>query len=246
MSKCNVLDIEYNNVTIGQASSEIYELALKGKGGYVVTPNAEIAQSCIKNDELRAAVNEADYVLPDGAGVVLASKICGEPLVGRAAGFDVSNELLSLMSQGRNKLFLLGAKPGIAQAAAENIQKKYSGVVISGVCHGYFNDESEIINQINAANPDVVFVALGYPRQEIFMRRNRSNINALMLGVGGSLDVFAGQVKRAPDFFIKLNLEWFYRLLCQPWRIGRMMKLPAYVFRAVAWRIKHMLSPTKK
>jgi N-acetylglucosaminyldiphosphoundecaprenol N-acetyl-beta-D-mannosaminyltransferase len=239
MPKCRVLDIDYDNVTIGQAAADIYKLSCKGSGGYVVTPNAEIAQNCFENDELKTAVKQADYVLPDGAGVVLASKICGSPLVGRAAGYDVSKELLKLLSQGEKRLYLLGAKPGVAQKAANNIKKEYPGIMIAGVHHGYFKADSEVLDEINAAEPDVLFVSLGSPRQELFMQHNRAIINAFMLGIGGSIDVFAGEVKRAPNFFIKLNLEWFYRLLCQPSRIGRMMKLPAYILRAVAWRLRH-------
>jgi N-acetylglucosaminyldiphosphoundecaprenol N-acetyl-beta-D-mannosaminyltransferase len=237
MVKCNVLGIDYNNVTIGQAAGEIYALVCSSKGGYVVTPNAEIAESCFKNAALKEAVNKADYVLPDGAGGVMASKICGNPLTGRAAGFDVAKALLGLMSDGGKRLFLLGAKPGTGEKAAEKIARQYPGVVIAGIHHGYFKDDSEVLDEINAVRSDVLFVALGSPRQEFFMQRNREKTSALMLGIGGSLDVFAGEARRAPDFFINRNLEWLYRLMCQPSRIGRMMKLPAYILRAGAWRL---------
>lgn len=239
MEKCNVLGIEYNNVTIGQAAKEIYDIVLKGGGGYVVTPNAEIGEGCFKNAELKKAVTGADYILPDGAGVVLASKICGKPLTSRAAGFDVSKELVSLMARGGKRLYLLGSKPGTSEEAAKKIVEKFPGIIIAGTHHGYFKDDSEVISEISAAKPDVLFVALGSPRQELFMYNNREKINALMLGIGGSLDVYAGFVKRAPKLFIKLNCEWLYRLLKQPWRIGRMMRLPKYVLRAAAWRIKN-------
>ena len=237
MAKCKVLGIDYNSVTVGQAASDIYALACSYKGGYVVTPNAEIAENCFRDATLKAAVEDADYVLPDGAGVVMASKICGNPLAGRATGVDVSNELLRLMSNGGKRLFLLGGKPGIGQKAAEKIAAKYSGVVIAGVHHGYFKEDCEVLSEIGAARPDVLFVALGSPRQELFMQRNRKATTAVMLGIGGSLDIFAGEAKRAPEFFISHNLEWFYRLICQPSRLGRMMKLPAYILRAGVWRL---------
>lgn len=237
MAKCKVLGIDYNNVTVGQAASEIYEMVCSSKGGYVVTPNAEIAENYFKNADLKAAVSGADYVLPDGAGVVLASKICGNPLLGRATGVDVASELLKLLSSGGKRLFLLGAKPGVAQKAAENIVAKYPGIKISGTLHGYFKEDSEVIDKIKAAKPDVLFVALGSPRQEIFMLHNRNEITAVMLGLGGCLDIFAGEAKRAPEFFINHSLEWLYRLMCQPSRIGRMMKLPKYILRACAWKI---------
>lgn len=237
MTKCNVLGISYNSVTVGQAAEEIYQLACSKKGGYVVTPNAEIAENCFKNPQLTAAVEEADFVLPDGAGVVLASKICGTPLAARAAGFDVAKELLVLMSKGGKRLYLLGAKPGIGQTAAQKIAQDYPGIEIAGIHHGYFKEDAEVLDDIKAAAPDVLFVALGSPRQELFMQRNRKEFSAVMLGIGGSLDVFAGEVKRAPEFFIRHNLEWFYRLVKQPSRFFRMMKLPAYIIRAVVWRL---------
>ena len=237
MIKCNVLGINYNNVTVGQAADDIYALACSSKGGYVVTPNAEIAENYFRDAGLKTAVDDADYVLPDGAGVVLASKICGNPLSGRATGVDVSGALLGLMSKGGKRLFLLGGKPGIGQKAAENISLKYPGIVIAGVHHGYFKEDSEVLDEIIAVQPEVLFVAFGSPRQELFMQRNRAAIKAVMLGIGGGIDIFAGEAKRAPDFFINHNLEWFYRLICQPSRIGRMMKLPAYILRAFAWRI---------
>lgn len=237
MAKCNVLGIDYNNVTIEQAAKEIYELSCTGKGGYVVTPNAEIAENCFKNAELKKAVDSADYVLPDGAGVVMASKICGNPLVARAAGFDVASELLKYLNENKKKLFLLGAKPGIGDRAAKNISARYPDIEIVGIHHGYFKEDTEVIDEIINAQPDVLFVALGSPRQELFMRDNRDKISAVMLGIGGSLDVFAGEVKRAPAFYTNHNLEWLYRLMCQPSRIGRMMKLPKYIIRACAWKI---------
>lgn len=237
MEVCKILGIEYNNTTSAQAAKEINEYAFNGQKGYVVTPNAEIAETCFKNAELREAVTGADFILPDGAGVILASKIIGTPLKGRVTGIDTARELLDLMSKQRKRLYLLGAKPGIAQKAADNILKQYPNIVIAGIHHGYFKEDEEVIDRINAAKPDVVFAALGYPRQEIFMFRNRQKINAVMMGIGGSVDIFAGEAKRAPDFFINHNLEWFYRLLKQPTRIGRMMKLPKYIIRALLWKI---------
>lgn len=237
MAKRRVLGIDYDSVTIGEAAADIMELCRASNGGYVVTPNAEIAENCFKDRKLMAAVEAADYVLPDGAGVVLASKICKNPLAGRAAGFDVANALLALMSEAGGRLYLLGAKPGIAEKAAENIRARYPGVVVAGTHHGYFKEDSEVLGDISAASPDAVFVALGSPRQELFMQNNRSAVPGVMLGLGGSLDVFAGEVKRAPDFYVRHNLEWFYRLTREPSRIGRMMKLPAYVLRACAYRV---------
>lgn len=237
MSKINVLGINYNNVTIDEAADEIYSLVELHNGGYVVTPNAEIAEESFKQSELKEAIKQASVVLPDGAGVVLASKILSTPLVARAAGFDVSKVLLNKLAENHKKLYILGSKPGTADTAAENVKRDYPGIQICGTHHGYFKEDFEVIELIKKAEPDVIFVALGYPRQEIFMKNHRSEVNAVMLGVGGSIDVFAGFVKRSPDFFIKHNIEWLYRLGCQPSRFIRMLKLPKYILRAIFWKI---------
>ncbi|CDZ24143.1 WecB/TagA/CpsF family glycosyl transferase [[Clostridium] cellulosi] len=237
MEKCNILGIQYDNTTVAKAAKDIYEFACSNARGYVVTPNAEIAETCFKNKELKTAVENADFILPDGAGVIMASKILGRPLKCRVTGVDTAKELLLIMSKTRKRLYLLGAKPGVSERAAENISAMYPGIVIAGTHHGYFKDDEEVISLINNADPDIVFVALGYPRQEIFMYNNYKRVNAVMMGIGGGVDIFAGEAKRAPDFFINHNLEWFYRLLKQPTRIGRMMKLPAYIIRAVFWKI---------
>lgn len=236
---CTILGIEYDNVTVEQAAAAIYGRVCAGNGGYAVTPNAEMSEQCRVAPALAEAVWDADMRLPDGAGVVLASKICGRPLQARAAGFDTSVCLLGMLAQGGKSLYLLGAKPGTAQKAAENLRAGYPGLLIAGTHHGYFRKDEEVLPEIRAAHPDMLFVALGSPRQEIFMRRHRGELGAFMIGLGGSLDIFAGESKRAPALFIRLNLEWFYRLLREPWRIGRMMRLPRYVLRAFGWRLAH-------
>lgn len=237
MSKKKIVGINYNNVNIETAAKEIYNLIQSRKGGYAVTPNAEIGEAYFKNEKLADSIDHADYVLPDGAGVVLASKICGNPLKERAAGYDVSRELLNYLDKFGNSLFLLGAKPGIAEKAANKILSEHKNIVIAGLHDGYFEKDSEVIDLLNNSKADVIFVALGFPRQEIFMRENRNIINGFMLGIGGSLDVYAGEVQRAPEFYIKHNIEWLFRLKSQPSRIGRMMKLPVYIFRAIFWKI---------
>lgn len=193
------------------------------------------------NPQLLEAVQKADYVLPDGIGVIIASRILGRPLKGRVGGFDVACALLPLLEKESLSLYLLGAKPGVAEIAAENIRQKYPALRIVGTHDGYFKDEVEVIDQISALKPDMLYLGFGYPQEEIFMLRNREKIGTgVMMGLGGSIDIFAGVAKRAPGFFIKLNLEWFYRLLRQPSRFVRMLKLPKYIIRACAARLfKH-------
>jgi len=240
MQKIKILNIEYNNCTLEQATEQVFEFAKTRNAHYVVTPNAEIAESCFFNAELLEAVQHADYCIPDGTGVVLASHILGNPVQKKVPGFEVANALLPLLAQQKMSLYILGAAEGVAQKAAENIKDKYPSICIAGIHNGYYENDDEVIVLINRADPDALFVALGSPKQELFMYRNKARIKTgVMLGVGGTVDIIAGVAKRAPEIFIKLSLEWFYRLLCQPTRLIRMMKLPKYIFRAIRVRMTH-------
>ena len=136
-------------------------------------------------------------------------------------------------------MFLLGAKPGVAEQAGKRLETMFPGLVIAGAYDGYFKDDAPVVEAVNAAHPDLLLVCLGAPKQELWMQHNQSVLNVgLMAGLGGSLDVFAGNVKRAPKLFQKLGLEWFYRLLKEPKRIGRMMKLPKFLFACIGKKLR--------
>ncbi len=202
----------------------------------VYTPNPEIVMLAQDDKELFRILSEADLVLADGIGVILASKIKGLELKDRVTGVDTMDKLLKYCGQKGKSIFIFGSKPGIAEIACKNIEKKYEGIKIAGYHHGYFseNDEDEIINKINEVNPDVLFVCLGAPKQEKWIDKNKDRLNcSLAMGVGGSVDVYAGVAKRAPVAFQKLGLEWFYRLLKEPWRFKRMLVLPKFLIKFI-------------
>ena len=204
-------------------------LACREKG-YVVTPNAEILYEAVHDSSFRELLNGAALVLPDGAGVVLGAKLLGTPLKEKVAGIEFGEEICRLLAETGGKLYLLGSKPGIAEQAGENLKAKYPGLVICGTADGYFKDEDAVVAKINEAAPDVVFVCLGAPKQEKFIHSHFDELNAtLYLGLGGSLDGYAGVAQRAPRWMIDLSLEWLYRLLKEPKRLGRMMRLPKFV-----------------
>ncbi|MBQ7822517.1 MAG: WecB/TagA/CpsF family glycosyltransferase [Clostridia bacterium] len=209
----------------------------------VFTPNAEIVQLCIEDENVRGIVNSADLIVPDGAGVVLASKILKKPLKGKVAGVDLGRRAIALSEKKGYGVYFLGGKPGIAELAADKLREKYPGFKLVGTHDGYFKKEGEesdrVINDIAALSPDILFVCFGVPAQEKWIMANRDKLSGigLIMGLGGSLDSYAGTVKRAPDIFIKLNLEWFYRLIKEPKRIGRMMKLPKFVFGTIFAKI---------
>lgn len=237
--KTDIMGIQFDNVTMDEAIDQAKRILSGTKTCYAVTPNAEIAYEAIHDEKLRALINEADLVLPDGAGVVLASKLLKTPLKQKVAGVDFADRLLGVLAETGKSVYLLGSKPGIAELAAEKMRQKHPGLIICGMHDGYFKEEAPIIEVVNEAAPDVLFVCLGAPKQELFMKAHQMELSCkLMIGLGGSLDSFAGTVKRAPKWMIRCNLEWLYRLIKEPKRFGRMLRLPKYLWAVVCRRIR--------
>ena len=232
--RIDVLGVQFDNVTMEQAVERAADMIAQGGFHYAVTPNAEFVQRAEGDAAFCAALNGADLVLPDGIGVIYAAKILGTPLQGRVPGCDFAAALCGWMAEKGKKLFLLGAKPGVAEQAAENLTRTYPGLCVCGTHDGYFKEDAPVVEAVRALGADVVFVCLGAPKQENWMIEHGPQTGAaLLIGLGGSLDVFAGTVKRAPKIWQKLGLEWLYRLLKQPSRIGRMAKLPLFLVSAV-------------
>ena len=242
-NKINIRGVGIDNVTMDEAQAIIDGFAASKSFHAVFTPNAEIVQLCIEDKAVCDIVNSADLIVPDGAGVVLASKILSKPLKGKVAGVDLGRRAISLSQKKGYGVYFLGGKPGIAELAAEKLKEQYPNFKLVGTHDGYFAKEGEesdkVIDDINALSPDILFVCFGVPAQEKWIMANREKLSGigLIMGLGGSLDSYAGTVKRAPNIFIKLNLEWFYRLMKEPKRIGRMMKLPKFVFGTIFAKI---------
>ena len=236
METADVLGIKVSKHSINSAADEIERLIDEGGFHYVFTPNSEIILKAYKDAEFTEKLNSASFLIADGIGVVYASKILGNPIKERAAGFDTACRLMELMAQKEQSLYLFGAAPGMAEKAASVLVEKYKGLKIAGLHDGYFDSEEEknIIADINEKSPDVLFVCLGAPKQENWIFANKDKLNVKMaMGLGGCIDVFAGNVKRAPDIFIKLGLEWFYRLCKEPKRFFRMLALPKFIITVI-------------
>ena len=228
--RINVLGVGFDNITMDQAVAEGVRLMSAEGAHYAVTPNPEIVEVCREDEDARAAVNGADLVLADGIGVIYGAKMLGTPLKGRVTGIGFAQELMARMAENGKSLYLLGAKPGVAEKAAENLQRQYPGLKIAGTHDGYFQEDGPVVEAIRESGADVAFVCLGAPKQEKWMRQNGGATGAhLLVGLGGCLDVFSGEVQRAPEVFQKLGLEWLHRLVKNPSRIGRMMKLPLFL-----------------
>lgn len=236
--KTDILGVGIDDLTLAEAVEAGAALLTDGGFHYVVTPNPEFILSAKKDQGFRDVLNAADLALPDGIGVVYAAKILGRPLKGRAPGVDFAQGLMARMAQTGQSLYLLGAKPGVAEQAAENLRRDHPGLCICGTHDGYFKEDGPVIEAIRAAKADVVFVCLGAPKQELWMAQNGPQTGArLAVGLGGCLDVFAGNVQRAPEGWQKAGLEWLYRLIKEPSRIGRMAKLPLILVDAVGARL---------
>ena len=237
--KTDIMGLQFDNITMEEALDAAKALLQGEHAARVVTPNAEIAYEALHDENMRMLLNSAELMLPDGAGVVLASKILKTPLKQKVAGVDFADGLLGVLETTGQSLYLLGSKPGIGELAAQKMMQKHPRLRIAGIADGYFQDEAPVIDKINASGADVLFVCLGAPKQEQFMARHQKALHVkLMAGLGGSLDSFAGTVKRAPKWMIRLNLEWLYRLIKEPKRFKRMLRLPKYLWAVVCKRIR--------
>ena len=231
MDKVNVLGVKIDKVTVESAAERVCEM-LKSQGNHAVfTPNSEIVYLAYKDRDFCDLLNTADMLTPDGIGVVYASRILKDPISERAGGYDVACSVIKKISESGERLFLFGGKPSVAEQAAENLKKTYPFLNIVGTRNGYFSPEETdgIIAEINDSGADLVFVCLGAPMQEKWIAQNRDRLNChVMMGIGGSLDVFAGITERAPEKWQKLGLEWLYRLKKEPKRFVRMLALPKF------------------
>lgn len=237
MDKVNILGVKVSKHTIESASDAVVKYVYgEEKQKCVYTPNSEIIMVAYREPEFAEVLNKADLLLADGIGVVYASKILGNPIPERAAGFDTACASLSKLSDKGATLYLFGSAPGVADLAKAKICELYPGIKVVGTANGYFDDnrEKEIIEEINSLKPDLLFVCLGAPKQEKWINAHINELDVkVTFGLGGSLDVFAGTVKRAPEFFQNHGIEWLYRLIKQPKRAIRMLDLPRFALKVM-------------
>jgi len=240
-SRVAVLDVKIDVVTMEEAVRTVEQFINQPKTHLVVTPNAEIIMMAQTDKHLAQIINNADLVVPDGAGVVWAAHFNGDAMPERVAGYDLVQNLLAKASTKKYRIYMLGGAPGIVEQAKNTAEKRYPGVQIVGTRHGFFtkNDESEIIKNIKSSHPDVLLVALGVPRQEKWLSEFIEEIGVPVgIGVGGTFDVMAGVVKRAPVWMQNAKIEWLYRLLSEPKRAIRMLALPKFVMQVIARKKK--------
>ena len=237
--RTDILGVAFDNTTMDEAVGRSMSLLEQEGPHLVVTPNPEIVRLAQSDREFAGLIAGADLVLPDGVGIIYAAKILGRPLKARVPGVDFASALMDAMAKTGKRLFLLGAKPGVAEEAARRLAGQHPGLIVCGTHDGYFQEDAPVVQAIRAARADVVFVCLGAPKQEKWAAAHGADTGArLFVGLGGSLDVFAGQVERAPEGWQKLGLEWLYRTIRQPSRLRRVAKLPLFLCSAVGARLK--------
>ncbi len=237
--RINVLGVDFDNVTMGEAVDAAWALLEARKGAYIVTPNPEIVMSCRKDPAVAAAVAGAALSIPDGIGIIYGAKILKTPLKEKVPGCDFTLLLLEKMAAAGKSVYILGGKPGVAEKAAENLREKLPGLRFAGTHDGYFKDDAPVVEAINAAEPDLLLVCLGAPKQELWMRKNAETLRVgLMIGAGGSVDIYAGTAQRAPEAWCNAGLEWLYRLLKEPKRLGRQMELPKFMLKVIGTSLR--------
>jgi len=236
-----VLGIKIHSVTMNESVKIVENLIKRGNPSVIFTPNPEIIMTSQKDQVLSDIINSADLCIPDGAGLVWACRhILKNNIKERVAGIDLMNELLWLASIKGYRVFLLGGGFNAAEYAAKNIKQKYKNINIVGTHHGYFSDagESELIANISKLKPDLLFVGLGQGKQEKWIFQNKKALNVpVCMAIGGSFDVWAGKVKRAPKIYQKMQIEWIYRTLKEPWRLARIRVLPIFLW--CVWKSRH-------
>ncbi len=229
----NILGVAVHPYTMDEAVAKLTKDTLAARRNFVVTANAEIIMMAQQDAAYkRLLLDEADLVLPDGAGTVWAGNYLGYSIPERVAGYDLYLRLLKEAADEKIPVYFFGGKPGIAEEAAEEGRRRWPGLSVAGCRNGYFSPEEEpgIVEDINRSGAAMLFAALGAPKQEKWLCRYAQSLAPyLLMGIGGSFDVLAGKVQRAPKWMQDARLEWFYRLVKQPSRFGRMLALPKFV-----------------
>ena len=234
--RAEILGVKVDAVTMAQAVERVEKLIAAQKNSIVATVNAEMLLRATQDDDFKKILNSAELVVPDGAGAVWAARHLGYEMPERVAGFDLVQELMKIAPAKGYKFFLFGASPGIADKAKIKAQELYPRIEIVGTRNGYFTaaDEPEIISQIKNSKPDILLAALGVPKQEKWLAAHKDELNIpVSIGVGGTFDVMAGVVKRAPLWMQRAKLEWLYRAMLQPSRAGRLVALPKFVWKVI-------------
>ena len=243
IERIRILDVPVDMVDYDKALARYHELMEREGCEMIVTPNSEIVVNATKDPALKELIEHAALIIPDGIGLVKAAKIKKLPLTERVTGVDFLTRILGELEKSGEGIFLLGSKPAneerasVADLAKDAMQKQFPGLQVVGTNDGYFKKEEEtaLVEKINASGARFLCAALGSPKQEKFIYEHAAEFTTVRaaIGVGGTLDVWAGTVKRAPEFWQKHGLEWLYRFIKEPTRFKRVLQLPLFMIKVI-------------
>jgi N-acetylglucosaminyldiphosphoundecaprenol N-acetyl-beta-D-mannosaminyltransferase len=239
VSRVDVLGVKFDALDLEGAVRAIIALTMTAGPHLVVTANVELLMRARRASDLQDILRRAALVVADGIGVVWGSRQLGSPLPGRVPGIDLADRLCAEAARLGWRVAVVGGAPGVAQAAAARLQCVHPGVLVTAALHGYFTaaEEPDVLRVIRDASPTLLLAGLGSPRQERWLDRHLATLGVpVSLGIGGTLDVWAGRVSRAPRVMQTLGLEWCYRLSRQPGRLRRQVVIPQ--FMATVWRLR--------
>lgn len=239
--KVTILGVPVDAITMGEAVARIDGFIEKRTPVLVATANAEMLMRATHDGALRRILQGAAMVTPDGAGTVWAAHHLGHAMPERVAGYDMVHELMREAPAKHRRIFFFGSAPGVADKAKKKAEQLYPGIEIVGTRNGFFTaaDEPAIIEEIKAAHPDILLAALGVPKQEKWLAKHLGELGVpVAIGVGGTFDVMAGVMKRAPHWMQRAKLEWLFRGMMQPQRAGRLLALPRFVLKVHAQKRK--------
>ncbi len=237
--KIEILGVTVDAVTMQQAVERTENYIEQREPVLIATANAEMIMRATHDRELMRILNGAAMVVPDGAGTVWAARHLGCDMPERVAGYDLAQNLMKLAPEKKQRIYFFGSAPGVAEKAKKKAEELYPGIQIAGIRNGFFTakDEPDIIREIKAAKPDILFAALGVPKQEKWLDAHKDELGVpVSIGVGGTLDVMAGVMKRAPRWMQEAKLEWLFRGMLQPKRAGRLAVLPRFVWKVLRKR----------
>lgn len=240
-SRIYILGSLIDKVDTKEALRRVEQFIQEGTPHQIITANAEIIYRGYRDKKLSRTLNKAHLVTADGMGVVWASRYLKDPVQERVTGIDLMRSICSKAQEKGWKLYFLGAAPGVAEKAVLKVLETYPKCRIVGYDHGYFSPEEEpkVIENIKKVQPDILFVAMGAPKQDFWIREHLQELGVpVCMGVGGSFDVLAGNVERAPEWMQKRGLEWLFRLYKEPKRWRRMLALPRFVLAVLGQKAK--------
>jgi N-acetylglucosaminyldiphosphoundecaprenol N-acetyl-beta-D-mannosaminyltransferase len=229
----SMLGVRVTRLTRAEALARLEAFVESGAPHLVVTADSSGVVIAARDEEFRAILNRADLVTADSTGILWAARRLGTPLPERVAGCDLAEQLCALAARRGFSVFFYGAAPGVAEQAAANMQERYPGLIVVGAAHGFLSaaEQSELVERVRAARPEILLVALGIPRQEKWLAANLIRLGVpVTMGVGGTFDVFSGRVRRAPLWMQRHGLEWLYRLAGNPRKLAKAATLPRFVW----------------